>query len=144
MTDIAGQELIDLSEHVYSGQHLALPPSGHSSVTPASGVLASNEQSTVRLDFRTRGLVPGNYFFELLISSNDPHWVDRYLPIRLAVEEVVGVTTGTDKIPETARLFQNYPNPFNPVTTIAFHIAEQEQARLIVYNTLGQAVRSLG
>jgi hypothetical protein len=40
-------------------------------------------------------------------------------------------------------LDQNYPNPFNPITKIKFTVAEESTVRLIIYNTLGQAVSSI-
>ena len=40
-------------------------------------------------------------------------------------------------------LDSNYPNPFNPSTTIRFSLAEAGHARLNIYNTRGQLVRSL-
>ena len=45
--------------------------------------------------------------------------------------------------PTEYSLGQNYPNPFNPETTIHFSLPKQSQAQLVVYNTLGQVVRTL-
>jgi hypothetical protein len=47
------------------------------------------------------------------------------------------------EIAETYQLSQNYPNPFNPTTRINFRIAARNKVKLIVYNTLGQKVRTL-
>ncbi len=40
-------------------------------------------------------------------------------------------------------LHSNYPNPFNPGTTIRFSLQEKAHARLVIFNALGQRVRTL-
>ncbi|MDP4175912.1 MAG: T9SS type A sorting domain-containing protein [Bacteroidota bacterium] len=56
-------------------------------------------------------------------------------------------TTGVETIkstqPSEYSLSQNYPNPFNPETKIQFSMKSSERVRLVVYNILGQAVRTL-
>ena len=39
-------------------------------------------------------------------------------------------------------LHENYPNPFNPTTTLRFDLPEVSDITLIIYNMLGQKVRT--
>jgi len=40
-------------------------------------------------------------------------------------------------------LSQNYPNPFNPSTSISFNLPKNGKARLDIYNTKGELVKTL-
>jgi len=40
-------------------------------------------------------------------------------------------------------LANNYPNPFNPVTNINYHVPSTSDVSLVVYNSVGQKVRTL-
>ncbi len=54
------------------------------------------------------------------------------------------VSTDDPGIPATqTRLETNYPNPFNPETTISYNLSRNQNAKLEIYNTKGQLVRTL-
>ena len=58
----------------------------------------------------------------------------------------VGTTTGVsnkNQLPKTWALADNYPNPFNPTTTIGFDVPRVADASIVIYNLLGQEVRTL-
>lgn len=56
---------------------------------------------------------------------------------------IVEVDEKVNFIPETFALGQNYPNPFNPTTTIQYDIAKATDVKIVIYNILGQPVRTL-
>ena len=51
--------------------------------------------------------------------------------------------THASAVPSEFSLKQNYPNPFNPTTDISFTLDKKSDVSLIVYNMLGQKVRTL-
>lgn len=52
-------------------------------------------------------------------------------------------TIRNEATPKGFTLTQNFPNPFNPTTTIHYSITEESLVKLIVYDMLGQIVRTL-
>jgi len=66
--------------------------------------------------------------------------------IRRTLQWAGGITALNENKPATPKqmaLFQNYPNPFNPETKITYQVAQEQQVRLTVYNTLGQKITTL-
>ncbi|MFC1539041.1 FlgD immunoglobulin-like domain containing protein [Candidatus Latescibacterota bacterium] len=73
------------------------------------------------------------------IFENDPHIYIMDMDID-SFQKIVSVEAET---PESFILLSNYPNPFNPLTTIQFTLPEAGFTELVIYNSMGQKVRTL-
>ena len=71
------------------------------------------------------------------VIPNDDWFVDdMYLDVPVSV-------TAPPILPTEYAVSRSYPNPFNPTTTIDYQIPEPSHVRLVIYNMLGQNVRTL-
>lgn len=88
--------------------------------------------------------VPIDFVFDSTINVSVK--ADGYLISQKEISPSIATDINDDRfniLPSMFSLEQNYPNPFNPSTTIAFALPEQSDISLVIYNILGQEVRSL-
>ncbi len=86
----------------------------------------------------------GVYWDTLWIYSNDPDENPYPEPICLRTM-IVGIEEieGTTQLPVANALYQSNPNPFRSATQINYAIAKECKVNLVVYNVLGQQVKTL-
>ena len=66
-----------------------------------------------------------------------------FRPGSVTIQSATDVDDILDNLPTAYALLQNYPNPFNPTTEIEFSLPKPGDVSLVVYNLLGQEVRTL-
>ena len=58
-------------------------------------------------------------------------------------EEIYSDEIEVEVLPADYALYQNYPNPFNPTTKIVFSLPKQTELRILLYNMLGEAIKTI-
>ena len=74
----------------------------------------------------------GRTWYYKLIDISTSGWSGENGPVQL-----------TTSLPSDFRVHQNFPNPFNPTTRIRFELPRALDTRIVIYNIMGQQVRTL-
>ena len=88
------------------------------------------------------GSYQGNVEFTCTVTDNQQASNEATITIQIDNQLTV-IDNLSNLIPQRFYLEQNYPNPFNPVTTIRFHLPENSNVLIEIYNITGQIVTIL-
>jgi len=96
-----------------------------------------------------QGAMARDKLFIVFMVKEAPVGAESVVPLEL--RDAIGntwnynitVKANSTKQPAADALIGNYPNPFNPDTVISYSLATSRNASLVVYNALGQKVRTI-
>ena len=106
-----------------------------------SGTWSRGDATQPFTDFLLRELVKGRLYLNVHTSTNPGGEIRGQI---LASSDIVSSVKGVEvpSMPQSFILTQNYPNPFNPTTIIAYALPYESKVSVLVYNTLGQIIRT--
>jgi hypothetical protein len=97
--------------------------------------VSQNKQDSKIFEIKVDGFSrTGNYILKVYITDNAGN-TSNVLEIPFMKRQ--------SALPATYELLQNYPNPFNPSTTIRYQLPQKEYVSLIIYNSMGQMVKTV-
>jgi len=128
---LSGDTLIasDTATNIYAGDWSIISSSGPFVIPPEESIIVA------------MGVIAGNDLSDL--KENIRSAVVKYYDVRTEVKSKEELF-----VPNIYSLGQNYPNPFNPSTKIQYRVGSLEfgepvHTTMIIYNILGQKVRTL-
>jgi len=80
---------------------------------------------------------------QLIVTGTNQYEMGDKSKVRRTGEEVILRLQPRRIVPEATALLQNYPNPFNPETWIPYHLSQDAEVVIRIYDVRGRIVRTL-
>ncbi|NOX37229.1 MAG: hypothetical protein GXO78_06805 [Calditrichaeota bacterium] len=109
-----------------SGEYVQI----NSSIIPGKG----NTTESSSYEYVDKDVEGNKTYYYKLVSRDFTGEIHEYATI---------VSATPMPLPKVFQIAQNYPNPFNPSTRFKFSVAKPSKASLVIYNVLGQKVRTI-
>ena len=136
---VVGNRQVGTLGSVVTGQFVEV---NVTSVVAGNGVVSFAIASTSP-DLAKYDTKEGDHLPELVVTSASTNAIS----VSKERSDLAGRTLLTidpaPQLPEKIELHPNFPNPFNAGTTIEYGLPESSHVRLLIYNLLGQRVRTL-
>ncbi len=102
------------------------------------GVIAPGASETVMINVDANNVSTGQYYRDLVLTTNDPNNAQAIVPLTLEVvpPDIHNLHTFDDGL-------KIVPNPFNPMTALMFSLARTADVSLDVYDISGRLVKSI-
>ena len=118
-----------IAYHIFRSENSGFEPAEQNEI----GITAKN-------NFEDYDISSGKTYYYRVVVVDDALNKNKSDEIMVSTSNVALVSKA---IPTEYRLNHNYPNPFNPVTTINYQIPEAGFVNLVIYNVLGERVKTL-
>jgi Secretion system C-terminal sorting domain len=114
---------------------------GKTSDTPLDSL--TTYPDSLRLKVKTSGNVTNNTY-TVTVKGKGPNGTPVHQRnITLLINNVIGISTISNEVPNEFYLYQNFPNPFNPNTNIRFDISKAGSVKLRIFDITGKEVSEL-
>ncbi len=133
-------ELVSYEDQLHKGRKVEFEKQSgyfHSFVCAAIGNAGSKDMNPMLVTFTLRAIAKNAEEPTL----REAMLVDTFHRVNTPV--VSSAVADENVLPTEFNLSKNYPNPFNPTTTIEFALPHNGDVKLVIFNTLGQQVRTL-